>query len=60
MKMILAGGVFKTFGVIFTTVEAKYNSSAAIISWIPSVAVAIASVMSEFHGAHFACTLRIR
>ena len=48
LKVILAGGVFKAFGIIFTKVEAKYNSSAAIISWIPSVAVAISSVMSKF------------
>ena len=50
MNVIVAGGVFKTFGVIFTKVEAKYNSSAAIISWIPSVAIAIASVLGKRHG----------
>ena len=49
---ILAGGVFKAFGIIFTKVEAKYNSSAAIISWIPSVAIAIGSILSKYYGVH--------
>ena len=52
MNAILAGGVFKAFGLIFTQVEAKYNSSAAIISWIPSVAIAIASFLSKYYGVH--------
>ena len=47
MNGLLAGGVFKAFGVIFTRVEAKYNSSAAIISWIPSVAIAIGSFLGK-------------
>ena len=64
MNVILVGGVLKTFGVIFTEVEAKYNSSAAIISWIPSVAIAIASVLGKRHdismsrfGLHFTRTI---
>ena len=52
MNAILAGGVFKAFGIIFTKVEAKYNSSAAVISWIPSVAIAIGSILSKYYGVH--------
>ena len=52
MNGILNGGVFKTFGIIFTKVEAKYNSSAAIISWIPSVAIAIGSILSKYYDIH--------
>ena len=56
LNIILAGGVYKVFGVIFTKVEAKYNSSAAIISWIPSVAIAIASILSKYDGVHVEST----
>ena len=56
LNIILAGGVFKAFGVIFTKVEAKYNSSAAIISWIPSVAIAISCILSKYYGVHVEST----
>ncbi|KAI0221210.1 hypothetical protein LSAT2_027403 [Lamellibrachia satsuma] len=45
MNTIMAGGIFKTFGVIFTTVEAKYYASAAFLSWTPSIAVSLAFLM---------------
>ena len=48
MNTILPGGVFKTFGVIFNHLEHKYNSSAAMLSWIPSICVALALMLGEF------------
>jgi len=47
MSMITAGGIFKSFGVIFSHVQSKYDVSAAFLSWIPSCAVGIALIMGE-------------
>ena len=48
MNAILPGGVFKTFGVIFNDLEDKFNSSAAMLSWIPSISVALGLMLGEF------------
>ena len=42
MNMIVAGGCFKSFGVIFTAVQDKYQASSAAISKIPAILLAIA------------------
>ena len=49
MNTCLAGGVFKTFGVIYTNVEEKYHSSAVLLSWIPSTVIALALLLGEFY-----------
>ena len=49
MNTCLAGGVFKTFGVIYTNVEEKYNSSAVLLSWIPSTVIALALLLGEVY-----------
>ncbi|KAI0221209.1 hypothetical protein LSAT2_027402 [Lamellibrachia satsuma] len=51
MNTIMAGGIFKTFGVIFITVEAKYDASAAFLSWTPSIAVSLAFLMGPLANA---------
>ena len=56
MNTIMAGGIFKTFGVIFMTVEAKYDASAAFLSWTPSIAVALAFLMGESYDLLFGFT----
>ena len=56
MNTIMAGGIFKTFGVIFITVEAKYDASAAFLSWTPSIAVALAFLMGESYDLYFGFT----
>ena len=48
MNTILPGGIFKTFGVIFNDLEEKFDSSAAMLSWIPSISVALALMLGEF------------
>ena len=47
MNVITAGGIFKTFGVIFSKVQAKYDVSAAMLSWIPATTLGIAFIMGE-------------
>ena len=47
MNVITAGGIFKTFGVIFSKVQAKYDVSAAILSWIPATTLGIAFIMGK-------------
>ena len=47
MNTILPGGVFKAFGIIFNDVEEKYNSSAAMLSWIPSICLALALMLGR-------------
>ena len=48
MNTILPGGVFKTFGIIFNDVKEKYNSSAAMLSWIPSICIGLGLMSGEF------------
>ncbi|KAI0207984.1 Monocarboxylate transporter 12 [Lamellibrachia satsuma] len=51
MNTIMAGGIFKTFGVIFITVEAKYDASAAFLSWTHSTTVALTFLIGPLANA---------
>ncbi|KAK2181718.1 hypothetical protein NP493_385g03031 [Ridgeia piscesae] len=42
VNIIVAGGCFKSFGIIFTAVQDKYQASSAAISKIPAILLAIA------------------
>ena len=52
MNTILPGGVFKTFGIIFNDVKEKYNSSAAMLSWIPSICIGLGLMSGEFRNLY--------
>ena len=60
MNTIMAGGIFKTFGVIFITVEAKYDASAAFLSWTHSITVALAFLMGESYDFYFGFTRYVK
>ena len=47
INTLVAGGVFKSFGVIFTAVQDKYQASSGVISKIPAILLALAHGLSE-------------
>ena len=47
MMNLILPGIIKTFGIIFTELEEKYNTSAALLSWIPSIIIAVGSMLSD-------------
>ena len=57
MNAVIPGAIWKTFGVLFLEVKAKYNASAAFLSWTSSMAMALALFMGK-HAIAF-CILYI-
>ena len=47
MNTIMVGGIFKTFGVIFTQLQSKYDVSAAFLSWISACSTGLALIMGD-------------
>ena len=48
MNAVIPGAIWKTFGVLFLEVQAKYNASAAFLSWTSSMAMALALFMGKY------------
>ena len=48
MMNLIMPGIRKTFGIIFNDLKEKYNTSAALLSWIHSISMALGSVSGEF------------
>ncbi len=48
MMNLILPGISKTFGIIFNELEEKYNTSAALLSWIHSISIALALMPGEF------------
>ena len=47
MNTLIPGAIWKSFGVIFLEVKAKYGASAAFLSWTSSMVMALALFMGN-------------
>ncbi|KAI0221208.1 Monocarboxylate transporter 14 [Lamellibrachia satsuma] len=45
MNTLIPGAIWKSFGIIFLEVKAKYSASAAVLSWTSSMVMALALFM---------------
>ena len=52
MNTLIPGAIWKSFGIIFLEVKAKYSASAAVLSWTSSMVMALALFMGKvYHGS---------